>query len=263
MKTVFYKYHGTGNDFIIIDDRESFFNLPEEVISQMCNRRFGIGADGLILLQNDEKYDFRMLYFNSDGSESTMCGNGGRCITAFANHLRIISNKATFVAIDGIHESIIHNIDESGEADVKLKMKDIQDIMIVGDNFFINSGSPHYIVFVNDLQKYDVVENGRKLRYQKDFEPGGTNVNFIEELNGRIYIRTYERGVEDETLSCGTGTTACAIAIAAVKKIKKGSIALIAPGGQLNVSFTKNDTTFENIWLEGPAKFVYKGEINL
>ncbi len=249
-----YKYQGTGNDFVLIDNREKNISLTKEQIKWLCDRRFGIGADGLMLLELEPGVDFKMVYFNSDGSESSMCGNGGRCITTFAKRLGIIDSEAKFLAIDGIHDSKIH------EEYVSLKMNDVREVEVGEDFFYLNTGSPHYVKFVNDLENLDVFSEGKKIRYNNRFSEAGTNVNFIEKKDNTLFVRTYERGVEDETLSCGTGVTAAAL-IAAFKgqSTDKNNCVIKTLGGTLNVKFEKVlENTFYNIWLEGPANFVFK-----
>lgn len=257
----FYKYQGTGNDFIIADNRNGDVSLSREAIGQLCHRRFGIGADGLMLLQNKKGYDFEMIYFNSDGRESSMCGNGGRCIVAFAKKLGIIKESATFYAIDGPHEAKI--ISSSGNKNVvSLKMCDVNSIEKNPDFIFLNTGSPHYVVFVEDVKSVNVFNEGRKIRYSERFKEKGTNANFVELANDVIKVRTYERGVEDETLSCGTGVTAAALAAALIKKPDAEFYNIETPGGKLKVFFKKKNDDFIDIWLEGEAEFVFKGEIN-
>ena len=260
MQLQFYKYQGTGNDFILIDNRKNTIELNEEQIKFLCKRRFGIGADGLMLLELEPGVDFKMIYFNSDGRPSSMCGNGGRCITAFAKQLGLITNKAKFLAVDGFHEAIIdeHEI-------VSLKMQDVKTIEIGNDFFYLNTGSPHYVKFVNDVQNFDVLTNGKEIRYNKRFAEEGTNVNFIEKTNDELVVRTYERGVEDETFSCGTGVTAAAL-VAAIEGISnsKNNCLIKTLGGNLEVMFEKVLTqNFYNIWLKGPAQKVFEGIINL
>ena len=256
----FYKYQGTGNDFIIADNRGKNIKLNRKTIEQLCNRRFGVGADGLMLLQNKKRYDFEMIYFNSDGRESSMCGNGGRCITAFAGKLGIIKESATFYAIDGPHEAKI--ISSSGNKDVvSLKMCNVNSTEKNPGFIFLNTGSPHYVVFVEDVKGIDVFNEGRKIRYSERFKEKGTNVNFVEPAENVIKVRTYERGVEDETLSCGTGVTAAALAVALKQKSNIDLYNIETPGGKLRVFFKKNGATFTDIWLEGEAEFVFKGEI--
>lgn len=259
MQLTCYKYQGTGNDFVIIDNREKNISLSTEQVRLLCDRRFGIGADGLMLLELEPGIDFKMVYFNSDGRESSMCGNGGRCITAFAKSLGIISSEAKFLAIDGMHEAKI------AEDFVSLKMNDVRQMEVGEDFFFLNTGSPHYVKFVNNLDTFNVYEEGRKIRYSNRFKEEGTNVNFAERRDHELFVRTYERGVENETLSCGTGVTAVAL-VAGFKgwSTDKHSCRIKTPGGNLNVRFEKVlESTFYNIWLEGPATFVFKTEIGL
>ncbi len=260
MKIQFYKYHGTGNDFVIIDNRKMIIDRSKkDVIAKLCDRKFGIGADGLILLQDVVDYDFEMVYFNADGNESSMCGNGGRCIVDFANKLGIINDKAAFLAIDGPHEAGIN------DGSISLSMSDVNQIEINPDYCFMDTGSPHYLVFVNDVDNIDVVEEGKKIRYNDRFREEGVNVNFLEMRNDMLYIRTYERGVEDETLSCGTGMVAAAL-YASLKAVLGNDdfCNVITPGGEVKVKFTKlQDNSFTNIRLEGPASFVFKGEIDV
>ena len=254
-----FKYQGTGNDFVLIDNREKNISLTTAQIKWLCDRRFGIGADGLMLLELEPGIDFKMVYFNSDGNESSMCGNGGRCITAFAKRLGIVSDTAKFLAIDGIHEAKINN------EIVSLKMNDVREVEVGEDFFYLNTGSPHYVKFVNDIENVNVFEEGKKIRYSNRFAVEGTNVNFIEKKDNELFVRTYERGVEDETLSCGTGVTAAAL-IAAFKgqSTDKNNCAIKTLGGNLNVKFEKVlESTFYNIWLEGPATFVFNTNITL
>lgn len=229
------------------------------MVAKLCDRRFGIGADGLMLLQNKEAYDFEMVYFNSDGNTSSMCGNGGRCIVAFANRLGIIKDKAHFIATDGPHDALVK------ENRVSLKMNDVKEIEKNKEFCFLNTGSPHYVKFVEDVEKYNVFEEGKKIRYNERFKKEGTNVNFIERKPNSLYVRTYERGVEDETYSCGTGVTAAAL-IAAIsnKSTAEYYCDIQTLGGNIKVSFKKNPGgSFSDIWLEGPAEFVFKGEIKV
>ena len=267
MKILFSKYHGTGNDFILVDNRTSYLKTYKELVKFLCDRRFGIGADGLILLQNHPDMDFEMIYFNSDGNESSMCGNGGRCITAFAKRLGIIQNNAAFNAIDGPHQAIIVNENEDKNApvmNVKLRMKDVSGIEIGDDYIYMDTGSPHYVVKVDDATSVDIVNDARKIRYNERFKTVGTNVNFIQNKIDHLYVRTYERGVEDETLSCGTGVTASAIA-ASIWDLNKyeNNCSVNTPGGKLSVHFEKEGDNFKNVWLEGPTAFVFEGIIEI
>ena len=260
MQIPFYKYEGTGNDFVIIDNRENIFpknNL--QLVEKLCDRRFGIGADGLILLENDSETNFKMVYYNSDGNESSMCGNGGRCITAFAKSLNVIQNQATFNATDGLHQATILENEL-----VNLQMKDVSEVKIESDYAFLNTGSPHHVMLVNDLENQDVKTTGAQIRYSDLYGKAGSNVNFVKQISENHFaLRTYERGVEDETLSCGTGATAVAIAMNAIGKTNSHCIKLDVEGGQLEVSFDKVDDRYINVFLKGPATFVFKGEIEI
>jgi diaminopimelate epimerase len=258
MKIEFYKYHGTGNDFIMVDNRS--FNFPKKDIKRiksMCDRRFGIGADGLILLEDDTETDFRMVYYNSDGNQSSMCGNGGRCIVAFANQLKLIDDMATFIASDGLHHASIHT---NGE--VSLQMKNVADIKVADDYVFLNTGSPHHVMLVEDLKNYNIKDNGATIRYSDLYGKSGSNVNFVNQIvDNQFSIRTYERGVEDETLSCGTGATAVAIAMHTIGKTPKKVIKINVEGGKLVVTFDEKNGVYSNIFLTGPASYVFAGEI--
>ena len=261
MNIPFFKYQGTGNDFILVDNRKKIIAKDQiELVKHLCDRRFGIGADGLILLEEHDDYDFIMIYFNSDGRESSMCGNGGRCVSAFASYLGIIKDRCRFVAIDGEHESVI----KEGEW-VELKMKDVKNIEIGKDYFLMDTGSPHYIIFVEDVDDINVVENGQAIRYSKRFKREGVNVNFVEPVEDKIIVATYERGVEDETLSCGTGVTASAIAhYLRNPSDNRTEILIESKGGKLVVQLEPNDESgFKNIWLCGKAEQVFKGEIKI
>jgi diaminopimelate epimerase len=259
MSISFYKYQGTGNDFIILDNRmNEYDNISEDQIKMMCDRKFGIGADGLMMLGASEQYDFSMKYFNADGKEGSMCGNGGRCLVKFAEKVGINKKKFTFIAVDGEHKA---SIDGNGE--VKLKMQDVHGIESIGDDKILNTGSPHYIKYVHEVEKLDVFNEGRKIRYNEQFKDQGINVNFVE-INSTnpnvLSIRTYERGVENETLSCGTGATASAIA--STTALGKHHIQVNVLGGELKIEFErKNEDEITDVWLIGPANFVFKGEI--
>lgn len=257
MTNKFYKYQGTGNDFIMIDNRsKSFSKNDAKRIAQLCNRRYGIGADGLIVLEDETGFDFRMIYFNADGQESTMCGNGGRCVVAFAKQLGLVDNQAYFLAIDGSHHA---HIDGN---QIDLQMQEVSGVIQNDSYLMIDTGSPHYISLVSNLQALDVKQEGAKIRYSSSFVDEGINVNFVEQLDASTFaIRTYERGVEDETLSCGTGATAAAIAMFHTKKTSSQQILLKTQGGQLKVRFEVHESTYRSIWLSGPATFVFEGQV--
>lgn len=257
MKFEFYKYHGTGNDFILLDNRQKIYdNITPRQVNFLCHRRFGIGADGLMMLNDKANFDFEMIYFNSDGNTSSMCGNGGRCIVKFAHMLGTKKTKYKFYAIDGVHEA---EIDLNG--DVRLKMKDVEDVEYSYTHYVLNTGSPHYVKSVPDVSQVDVVGEGSEIRNSKEFAKEGVNVNFVETINSdTIYVRTYERGVEDETYSCGTGVTAAAL-ISAHNDKGFNRVEVETKGGKLSVEFEKiSEKEFENIWLCGPAQMVFKGE---
>ncbi len=258
MQLHFYKYQGTGNDFIILDNRTSIINLSQAEIRFLCDRKFGIGADGLMLLNCIDGYDFEMKYYNADGSESTMCGNGGRCLTRFAYDCGIQKEQYSFLAIDGPHEARL-----APNGWIHLKMIDVDNIIQYGNDFVLNTGSPHYIKQVNELEALDVFTEGRSIRYNHEFSANGINVNFVCQANEFIKVRTYERGVEDETLSCGTGVTAAALAFASNGN-GFNKINIETKGGKLTVEFNKiGPNIFNNIWLCGPAVFVFEGDIHL
>lgn len=254
----FLKYQGAGNDFVMVDNRAGVFPDAADValIARLCDRRFGIGADGLILLENAPGFDFRMVYFNADGRESSMCGNGGRCIVAFAKHLGLIGDQCRFMAIDGPHEARMTAPDW-----VELKMSDVATVTQTSDgDYVLNTGSPHYVQFVAQLNALPVAEQGRKIRYSENFRAEGINVNFVEPTGTGITVATYERGVEDETLSCGTGVTAAAIA-SYLKNPKAGNtdVPIETKGGKLRVRFKPVGDRFEEVWLCGPAVRVFEG----
>ncbi len=253
----FYKYHGAGNDFIIVNNLDEKLTLSPQAIKYLCDRHFGIGADGFMELLPSRKNDFAMRYYNSDGKEGTMCGNGGRCIVAFAQKIGIIQKKAIFDAIDGTHKATIET-----DKTISLKMNDVNSYQLKGKNIFItDTGSPHYVQFTENINAIDVIEEGRKIRYSEAF-PDGINVNFVEIKNDKIYMRTYERGVENETLACGTGTVAVAIAAHILKQITP-PIEIHARGGILQVNFETNGRNFKDIILRGPATFVFEGVIEV
>jgi diaminopimelate epimerase len=257
MKHFFYKYQGTGNDFVMIDNRLGAFERHNtDLIAHLCNRRTGVGADGLILLETDPDYDFRMVYYNADGKESTMCGNGGRCIVAFANFLGIIEKNTEFIAIDGPH---LARIDD---AYVELKMQDVSSIFSNDNYHVLDTGSPHYVALQTGLQAIDMNTEGSKIRHTAPFDADGVNVNFAEKINEDTFaIRTYERGVEGETLSCGTGATAVAIAMFHSGQTPSKSVALETQGGVLKVRFEPHSPSYSDVWLCGPTKQVFKGDL--
>ena len=254
--TKFYKFQGTGNDFIMIDNRDLIFPKNTETIARLCDRRFGIGGDGLILLENEKGYDFKMVYYNSDGNESTMCGNGGRCLVAFAYMLDIFEEQCHFIAIDGPHDASIDN------GLVQLNMIDVDTVEDFEGNTVLNTGSPHFVQRVENLKDYEVFAKGKAIRNSEKFLKEGINVNFVEILaENQLFVRTYERGVEDETYSCGTGVTASAISYLRNKNMNEVKVKVL--GGNLKVRLEKDGDSFKNIWLEGPAKLVFEGKVNL
>jgi len=258
MKLKFYKYQGTGNDFIIIDNRSLFFPKNDtKLIANLCHRNFGIGADGLMLLEEHPLSDFTMVYYNADGHTSSMCGNGGRCLVHFAKYLGIISSHTVFEAIDGLHKASI----EKGV--VSLKMNDVSEIENNQAHLFLNTGSPHHVQTVADTKKVDVITTGRNIRHQI-YGQEGANVNFVSQLNTNTFsIRTYERGVENETLSCGTGVTAAAIAMHYTKNTSSQNISLHTMGGVLEVSFIYTKGTYKEVYLKGPAVQVFNGFLEI
>lgn len=259
MELEFHKYQGTGNDFILIDNRNGKVSLTVEQITFLCDRRFGIGADGLMLLKSHPDFDFEMDYYNSDGSGGTMCGNGGRCIVAFAKSLGIFEKETRFIASDGEH---LASVDEEGL--VNLKMIDVDIIKNKGDDMYLYTGSPHYIQLVNDVENVDVVKSGREIRYNDEYKAEGTNVNFVSALNNGIAVRTYERGVENETLACGTGSVASAMAFYLKMNLNSTVIPVKVQGGELEISFKQEKKEkFTNVYLKGPATYVYKGVIKI
>lgn len=256
MKIEFSKYQGTGNDFVLLDNRKGMYSdLSKAEIELLCDRRFGIGADGLMMLNEAKGYDFEMKYFNADGAPGSMCGNGGRCISAFALRLGIVQDECDFIAFDGPHKA------KFADGLVSLKMNPVNEVRKFNGDVFLNTGSPHYIRFCNGVASLDVVQEGRAVRYSPQFKAEGVNVNFVESVSAdHIFVRTYERGVEDETYSCGTGVTASAIAVASDRDGNQ-QISVKTKGGALSVSFEKSGTGYDDIWLTGPADFVFSGSI--
>ncbi|MCX2576110.1 diaminopimelate epimerase [Pedobacter sandarakinus] len=261
MNINFFKYQANGNDFVLIDHtKKPIEDIDNEVIAKLCDRRFGIGADGLMFITSHQQYDFEMLYFNSDGNLGSMCGNGGRCIVAFAKHLGLINRETNFLAVDGPHYA---RISETGNW-VDLQMIDVDSITQDGHAYVLNTGSPHYVTLQNQVKDINVFNEGRKIRYNHIYNDKGINVNFAEEKDDHLFVRTYERGVEDETFACGTGVTAVALAMAKHKNLN-GHIktALKVLGGDVQVEFDYNQNQFTNVFLCGPANLVYQGQIKL
>jgi len=260
MKTIrFYKYQGTGNDFVMIDDRQETFDIKaHQLIKNLCDRKFGIGADGLILIRNHSQADFEMVYYNADGYQTSLCGNGSRCAVHFAGFLRMVNDSCTFYTIEGILKAKL-----SGDH-VEINMPDVKGINKVSEDFTLHTGSPHYIQFVKNVSQFDVFSEGKRIRNSGPFQKEGINVNFVEMLGeGNIFVRTYERGVEDETYSCGTGVTAAAIAYGNLQGLNNINIKTL--GGELQVNFQSDSTNsgFCNIFLKGPAQMVFKGDVDL
>lgn len=258
MHIQFCKYQGTGNDFVILDNRESIYTgLTKEQVALLCDRRFGIGADGLMLLNLKEGYDFEMIYYNADGGESSMCGNGGRCLVKFAYDVGIRKSIYHFIAVDGEHEA---EIDPDGI--VSLKMKNVNGIRVSHGDFILDTGSPHYVKMISNVMNYDVFKKGREIRNSAPFADEGINVNYVEQKNeDEIIVRTYERGVEDETFSCGTGVTAAAL-VCFHNENGYNDVTVHTKGGKLTVEYDRiSDTHYENIWLCGPAEKVFEGEL--
>lgn len=267
MKTIFHKFHGAGNDFIIFDGRDQnpFSNAgnAQKTIAELCHRNFGIGADGLMILKNNQGFDFEMLYYNSDGAPATMCGNGARCLVAFALKAQVIGNECRFLAPDGEHHAMVTDL---GNHDfyVDLQMKPVDQPVAKGNYWILDTGSPHLIEWVDNLDQLDVCHEGKMIRNSEPFVKNGINVNFVELTEDQeLRIRTYERGVENETLACGTGITAAAIAARHVGKVQKNTIDIQALGGKLKVTFDMKNKKYENVHLMGPARHVFDGEIDI
>lgn len=259
MLVKFYKYQGTGNDFVMIDNRTTGLTNERTTIEKLCVRRFGIGGDGLIYLQNKAGYDFEMVYFNSDGNESSMCGNGGRCLIQFAHDLGLIFARCKFMAIDGEHEGEILS-----DGMVSLKMKDVEAIENYNNDYVLNTGSPHYVQFVNGVSNLKVVEDAQKIRYSERFGKEGINVNFAEKKStSELFVRTYERGVEGETLSCGTGVVASALALASKSGTLMNEVNIETPGGKLLIKFEPAGRGYRNVYLVGPAEKVFEGTVEI
>jgi diaminopimelate epimerase len=262
VKLHFYKYQGAGNDFILFDNRQNTINHHNPAfVARLCDRRFGIGGDGAMFLETEPGYDFKMVYYNADGQPSSMCGNGGRCIVAFAKYLSVIDSETNFLAVDGRHYA---KISESGDW-VSLQMIDVDELSRDADAYVLNTGSPHYVALTTGLKDKDVYHEGHAIRNNATYAEKGINVNFVEPTdNGGYFVRTFERGVEDETFACGTGVTAVALAMAKHNG-QTGTIStpIKVLGGDLNIRFTNNNGHFTGIFLEGPAVKVFEGEIDL
>lgn len=258
MNILFYKYEGTGNDFIILDNRENAYNtLSDNQVKFLCDRHFGIGADGLMLLSIAPGFDFKMIYYNADGAQSTMCGNGGRCLVKFAYDKGMHLENYRFLAVDGEHDAFFGD-----NGWVQLKMKNVDDVQHHFADSILDTGSPHYVKTVSDIWNINVAEEGKNIRYSHSFKEEGINVDFVQLGDEKIIVRTYERGVENETLSCGTGVTAAAL-VSAHNELGFNRVEVQTPGGHLAVEFEKNHNSFTDIWLCGPATFVFKGEIEM
>ncbi len=262
MTIEFYKFEGSGNDFIIIDNRNLQNKLTIAQIKKLCDRKFGIGADGLMLYDESIDFDFNMTYFNADGKEGSMCGNGGRCMIAFSHFLNHKS-KHLFNAVDGFHEGNVIESISTNQWLVDLKMSDVSEYKQINESFELDTGSPHLVNFHTEVDAIDVFKRGKDIRYSPAYAEKGINVNFVSQKKNILFVRTYERGVENETLSCGTGVTASALAYAQKNNIAKGLIKIQTLGGNLEVRFSKENDTFKNIWLKGPATLVFKGEIEI
>lgn len=260
MNIDFYKYQGAGNDFILIDHRNSELkNIDNKLVAQLCHRRFGIGADGLMFLTTHKDYDFEMVYYNADGNVGSMCGNGGRCIVAFAKHLGMIDSETNFLAVDGPHYAKI-----TAEGNwVELQMIDVDRIEQDGNAFVLHTGSPHYVQEVEGLKKMDVYEAGKKIRNNETYQQHEINVNFVERQANQLFVRTFERGVEDETYACGTGVTAVAMAMAQQQQSGHIQTPIEVLGGKLQVNFDYDGQKFSNVFLCGPAEKVFEGAVSL
>jgi diaminopimelate epimerase len=259
MGITFFKYQGTGNDFVIIDGRENRPVLSGEQIARICHRRFGIGADGLMVLLGHPELDFEMKYYNADGRQGSLCGNGGRCIVRFAHAMGIHRDTYRFLAADGVHDA---EIERGGR--VRLKMNDVTNVRASGADYVLDTGSPHFVKFVTELSDYRVTEEGRSIRNSTHFVKDGINVNFVETVDDHtIFVRTFERGVEAETWSCGTGVTASAL-VSAHNEAGFNEVDVQTLGGKLSVEYDRiSETEYRNIWLCGPAEFVFEGQIEI
>ena len=264
MNIEFSKFHGTGNDFIVIDNRQGRITLNQEKIAFLCHRRFGIGADGLMMLGTADPEDFSMTYYNADGKKGSLCGNGARCVTAFAFQLGIINHECRFKTFDGIHQARIESKSSSGPLLIKVSLQDVTGInKLTQNSYSLDTGSPHYVEFVDKLATVDVFNSGKKIRWDKRFLPAGINVNFVEKAKNKLLVGTFERGVEDVTLSCGTGVTAAAIAATAQLQDGDYSWNIVTSGGELEVEFRKINSSYTNVWLKGPGLHGFSGSIQV
>mgnify|MGYP006141439261 CR=1 FL=1 len=258
MKIIFFKYQGAGNDFVMIDNRLDKLSLSNTQIAHICDRKFGIGADGLIFLSDSVETDFKMVYYNSDGTIGSMCGNGGRCIVAFAQKIGIVKKSYIFEAYDGLHHAEV-----SANDTISLQMSDVTVLKKINQDWELDTGSLHLVRFVPSVHDINVKESGAEIRFSETYFKEGINVNYVEVSKEKLLIRTYERGVEAETLACGTGATASAIAAFESGLITTIPVKLKALGGDLEVRFTKVENSYTNIKLIGSAKFVFKGSIHV
>ncbi|HEY9489996.1 MAG TPA: diaminopimelate epimerase [Chryseosolibacter sp.] len=264
MRIHFFKYQATGNDFVLINNLSGSYKFSQDQIRSICDRRFGVGADGLMLIEKHPAVNFNLRYFNSDGSQS-LCGNGSRAAVSLAASLGLVNGHAKFEAFDGIHDAEILE-----DGNIRLRMNDVREVKRMNEDYFVNTGSPHFIRFLSDVGNHPVFDEGRQIRTSDMFSPGGTNVNFVEKTDqNTIFVRTYERGVEDETLSCGTGVTAAALASSYHGLTSPVTVKTL--GGVLQVEFSSRHSdlpagqadTFHDIYLIGPAKLVFEGDLEL
>lgn len=262
MEIRFSKYHGTGNDFIVIDNLNRQLDLTRDQLKMLCDRHLGIGADGLMLLLPSQKFDFEMKYFNGDGGEGTMCGNGGRCITAFAYQIGLIRNTTRFTAIDGEHCGEILGSEEN-QMKIKVTLRDISQIKQDANYFLVNTGSPHYVEIMDDPDGIDIFQRGKSIRWDPRFAPEGLNVNFVKVDGDKLLVRTFERGVENITLSCGTGVTAAAVAADIHQGQPRNEYHIQTYGGNLKVQFVKDNKIYRHVSLTGPVQHVFNGTIEL
>ena len=259
MKIKFSKYNGAGNDFIIIDNRNDNINYNSSLIKNICDRNFGIGGDGLIIIKNSISSDFEILHYTSDGNLGSLCGNGSRCAIAFAYQNNIIDKNTVFEAFDGVHEAEIIS-----DGLIKMEMKINSDIIQNKYGTWLDTGSPHLVIEKENTDKLDVNLEGSLIRYNDHYKREGVNVNFVEKLSNETFkIRTYERGVENETLACGTGSTASAICMNYLGKSNSNIITMKCQGGDLKVQFNSKDKDFTNISITGPANLVFEGQIDI